>query len=127
MKLGMIGLGRMGLNMVKRLLQGGQEVVEDSREGRWRALQAIESGVAAPVTTLSLMQRFISQDPGLFANRMLAALRQEFGGHKVKTAQPEKFEKDFLPQTKAGQGSGDLPPPSPSGPSGTKNWRQRAL
>jgi len=96
MKLGMIGLGRMGLNMVKRLLQGGQEVVEDSREGRWRALQAIESGVAAPVTTLSLMQRFISQDPGLFANRMLAALRQEFGGHKVKTAQPEKFEKDFL-------------------------------
>ena len=47
MKLGMIGLGRMGLNMVKRLLQGGQEVVEDSREGRWTALQAIESGVAA--------------------------------------------------------------------------------
>ena len=31
-------------------------------------------------------QRFISQDPDLFANRMLAALRQEFGGHKVKTA-----------------------------------------
>jgi len=61
-------------------------VVEDSGEGRWTALQAIESGVAAPVITLSLMQRFISQDPDLFANRMLAALRQEFGGHKVKTA-----------------------------------------
>ena len=60
--------------------------VEDSGEGRWTALQAIESGVAAPVITLSLMQRFISQDPDLFANRMLAALRQEFGGHKVKTA-----------------------------------------
>ncbi len=61
-------------------------VVEDSGEGRWTAQQAIESGVAAPVITLSLMQRFISQDPDLFANRMLAALRQEFGGHKVKTA-----------------------------------------
>ncbi len=61
-------------------------VVEDSGEGRWTALQAIESGVAAPVITLSLMQRFISQDPDLFANRMLAALRQEFGGHKVKNA-----------------------------------------
>jgi 6-phosphogluconate dehydrogenase len=61
-------------------------VVEDSGEGRWTAQQAIESGVAAPVITLSLMQRFISQDPDLFANRMLAALRQEFGGHKVKNA-----------------------------------------
>ena len=61
-------------------------LVEDSGEGRWTARQAIESGVAAPVITLSLMQRFISQDPDLFANRMLAALRQEFGGHKVKTA-----------------------------------------
>ncbi len=61
-------------------------VVEDSGEGRWTAQQAIESGVSAPVITLSLMQRFISQDPDLFANRMLAALRQEFGGHKVKTA-----------------------------------------
>jgi 6-phosphogluconate dehydrogenase len=61
-------------------------VVEDSGEGRWTALQAIESGVAAPVITLSLMQRFISRDPDLFANRMLAALRQEFGGHQVKTA-----------------------------------------
>ena len=61
-------------------------VVEDSGEGRWTAQQAIESGVAAPVITLSLMQRFISQDPDLFANRMLAALRQEFGGHKVKSA-----------------------------------------
>jgi 6-phosphogluconate dehydrogenase len=61
-------------------------LVEDSGEGRWTARQAIESGVAAPVITLSLMQRFISQDPDLFANRMLAALRQEFGGHRVKTA-----------------------------------------
>ena len=61
-------------------------VVEDSGEGRWTAQQAIESGVAAPVITLSLMQRFISQDSDLFANRMLAALRQEFGGHRVKTA-----------------------------------------
>ena len=61
-------------------------VVEDSGEGRWTAQQAIESGVAAPVITLSLMQRFISQDSNLFANRMLAALRQEFGGHQVKTS-----------------------------------------
>ena len=61
-------------------------MVEDSGEGRWTAVQAIESGVASPVITLSLMQRFLSQDPDLFSNRMLAALRQEFGGHKVKNA-----------------------------------------
>ena len=61
-------------------------VVEDSGEGRWTAQQAIECGIPAPVITLSLIQRFISHDPNLFANRMLAALRQEFGGHKAKTA-----------------------------------------
>lgn len=58
--------------------------VEDSGEGRWTVQQAIESAVPAPVITLSLMQRFASRRENSFENRVLAALRREFGGHAVK-------------------------------------------
>ena len=58
--------------------------VEDSGEGRWTIQQAVESGVAAPVTALSLFRRFESRNENAFANRVLAALRKEFGGHAVK-------------------------------------------
>lgn len=58
--------------------------VEDSGEGRWTVEQAIETGVAAPVITLSLFNRFQSREENSFRDRVLAALRQEFGGHKVK-------------------------------------------
>jgi 6-phosphogluconate dehydrogenase len=57
--------------------------VEDSGEGRWTVQQAVEMGVPAPVITLSLMRRFRSRQEGPFADRVLAALRREFGGHKV--------------------------------------------
>ncbi|MDH4320000.1 MAG: decarboxylating 6-phosphogluconate dehydrogenase [Desulfobulbaceae bacterium] len=59
--------------------------VEDSGEGRWTVLQAVESGVAAPVIALSLFKRFQSRDDNAFEDRVLAALRREFGGHAVKT------------------------------------------
>jgi len=59
--------------------------VEDSGEGRWTAIEAVERGVAAPVITLSLQQRFLSRQEDTLANRVIAALRNEFGGHKVES------------------------------------------
>jgi len=58
--------------------------VEDSGEGRWTVQQAIETAVPAPVITAALFQRFRSRDSSAFSDRMLAALRNEFGGHAVK-------------------------------------------
>ena len=61
--------------------------VEDSGEGRWTVLEAVERGVAAPVITESLYARFSSQHPDSFAPRMIAALRNQFGGHRFQTEQ----------------------------------------
>jgi len=58
--------------------------VEDSGEGRWTVQQAIDTGVSAPVITLSLFQRFLSRQNEPFGFRLLAALRNEFGGHAVE-------------------------------------------
>jgi len=58
--------------------------VEDSGEGRWTVRQAIDTAVPAPVITASLFQRFRSRQDDSFADRLLAALRNEFGGHAVK-------------------------------------------
>jgi 6-phosphogluconate dehydrogenase len=58
--------------------------VADSGEGRWTVMDAIEHDVPAPIITLSLIQRFRSRrDPDSFSDRVLAALRNEFGGHAV--------------------------------------------
>jgi 6-phosphogluconate dehydrogenase len=59
--------------------------VQDSGEGRWTVAEAIEEDVPAPVIALSLFARFASRQEDSFANRMLAALRHEFGGHPVQT------------------------------------------
>lgn len=64
--------------------------VEDSGEGRWTAQQAIDTGVSAPVITLSLFQRFISRQKDPFSFRVLAALRNAFGGHAVARAGEQK-------------------------------------
>lgn len=58
--------------------------VEDSGEGRWTVLQAIENDVPAPVITLSLLQRFRSRQEESFSAKLIAALRNEFGGHVVR-------------------------------------------
>jgi 6-phosphogluconate dehydrogenase len=59
--------------------------VADSGEGRWTVAEAIDHDVPAPVITLSLIQRFRSRrDPDSFTDRVLAALRNEFGGHAVR-------------------------------------------
>ncbi len=62
-------------------------VVADSGEGRWTLQQAIESGVSAPVIALSLMARFRSRTKDGFSDKVLAALRREFGGHAVEKAE----------------------------------------
>jgi 6-phosphogluconate dehydrogenase len=58
--------------------------VEDSGEGRWTVEEAIESSVPAPVLMLSLFARFASRQEDSFAAKVIAALRNEFGGHAVK-------------------------------------------
>jgi 6-phosphogluconate dehydrogenase len=60
--------------------------VSDSGEGRWTVAEAIDLDVPAPVITLALLQRLRSRDEESFADRLLAALRNEFGGHAVKRA-----------------------------------------
>ena len=60
--------------------------VEDSGEGRWTVEAAIESGVSAPVITLSLLNRFRSREIDAFSDKVVAALRREFGGHAVIAA-----------------------------------------
>jgi len=147
MELAMIGLGKMGGNMARRLLKGGHRIeyglmqtyaegfeimhakkdfsldleqiaqvwrfgsvvrswlldlaanalyenpglaeiapyVADSGEGRWTAFEAIDLEVPAPVITLALLQRLSSRDKDSFSDKLLAALRQQFGGHEVKT------------------------------------------
>jgi 6-phosphogluconate dehydrogenase len=57
--------------------------VEDSGEGRWTVQQAVESGTPAPVITLALFERFASRGNAAFSNTILAALRNQFGGHAV--------------------------------------------
>jgi 6-phosphogluconate dehydrogenase len=58
--------------------------VEDSGEGRWTVEESINLSVPAPVIALSLQMRFRSRQENSFSSRMLAAMRQQFGGHAVK-------------------------------------------
>ena len=58
--------------------------VEDSGEGRWTLHEAIDRGVPLPVLTAALFTRFRSREDNPFSERMLAALRNQFGGHAVK-------------------------------------------
>ncbi len=62
--------------------------VSDSGEGRWTAIAAIESGVPAQVLSAALFDRFSSRGNGEFANKILSAMRYEFGGHHEKEDAP---------------------------------------
>jgi 6-phosphogluconate dehydrogenase len=57
--------------------------VEDSGEGRWTVEEALDRAIPAPVIALALFQRFASRREDAFANKLIAALRREFGGHGV--------------------------------------------
>ena len=65
-------------------LTGIAPYVADSGEGRWTVMEAIELGCSIPVITLALQRRFRSQETEPFADKLLAVMRQQFGGHAVK-------------------------------------------
>jgi 6-phosphogluconate dehydrogenase len=65
-------------------LEGIRGYVEDSGEGRWTVIEAARAGIPVPAIADSLFARFGSRDEDPFAMKMIAALRQEFGGHEVK-------------------------------------------
>ncbi|MCK4548719.1 MAG: decarboxylating 6-phosphogluconate dehydrogenase [Candidatus Krumholzibacteria bacterium] len=79
------------LDLIADALDGDQELpgiapfVSDSGEGRWTAIEAIDLGVPAPVISLALSERFRSQNDNSYADRLLAAMRNKFGGHEVKS------------------------------------------
>src|SRR5258708_3430155 len=66
-------------------MHGIAPFVADSGEGRWTAAEAIDLDVPAPVITLSLIERLRSRDSNSFSDKLLAAMRQQFGGHAIKT------------------------------------------
>ena len=58
--------------------------VDDSGEGRWTVAEAIDLDVSAPVITLSLLERLRSRDSDSYSDKLLAAMRNQFGGHAIK-------------------------------------------
>ncbi|MDR9435412.1 MAG: decarboxylating 6-phosphogluconate dehydrogenase [Thiohalophilus sp.] len=79
------------LDLSAEFLQQDQQLanirpyVADSGEGRWTVMESIDQGTAAPVLALALQMRFASQDETAYANRILAKMREAFGGHAVKS------------------------------------------
>jgi 6-phosphogluconate dehydrogenase len=65
-------------------LEALEAFVQDSGEGRWTVMEIVEKAIPAPVIVDALLMRFRSRQESSFAARLLAALRQEFGGHAVK-------------------------------------------
>jgi 6-phosphogluconate dehydrogenase len=79
------------LDLLELALKGDPELakvkgwVDDSGEGRWTVQAAIDENVPAPVITLSLLSRFVSRQQESFSAKVIAALRNEFGGHAIKS------------------------------------------
>lgn len=67
-----------------QVLAGVAPYVADSGEGRWMVAETIDQDVAAPVTALALIQRLRSRDEESYADRILAVMRQQFGGHVIR-------------------------------------------
>lgn len=67
-------------------LAGIAPYVSDSGEGRWTISEAIELDVSAPVITLSLLERLRSRESDSYGDKLLAAMRNEFGGHAIKSS-----------------------------------------
>jgi 6-phosphogluconate dehydrogenase len=77
------------LELIERATRAGAgldqiaPVIVDSGEGRWTSLEAIDRAVPAPVITAALFNRFSSRDKDSYANKLVAAMRNQFGGHAV--------------------------------------------
>jgi 6-phosphogluconate dehydrogenase len=65
-------------------LDGIEPYVQDSGEGRWMVAEAIDLDLPAPAITVSLIQRLRSREHESFSDKMLAVMRQKFGGHSLK-------------------------------------------
>lgn len=65
-------------------LSGIKGWVADSGEGRWTVFEAIDQDVPAPVITQALLMRFVSRQEESYAAKLLAAMRNKFGGHAIK-------------------------------------------
>jgi 6-phosphogluconate dehydrogenase len=78
------------LDLTANALEDDQELsdirpwVADSGEGRWTVIEAINQAVPAPVITMALFQRFVSRQDDSYAAKLLAAMRNQFGGHAVR-------------------------------------------
>jgi len=83
-------------------LEGIRGYVEDSGEGRWTVFEAINEDVPAPVITLSLLARFSSRQDESYSAKVIAALRNQFGGHAVKLESGESSGVSFSPDEKGG-------------------------
>src|SRR5262249_20554456 len=100
-----------------------QGYVEDSGEGRWTVQEAIDHDVPAPIITLSLLTRFRSRQTDSYGAKVLAALRNEFGGHAVRSEKRRRTEdhthghdqasprseaepRDAIGRSSSGEGSG---------------------
>ena len=76
--------------MTARALEEDQDLtdikgwVTDSGEGRWTVAEAIDLDVPAPVITMSLLMRFVSRQNDSYAAKLLAAMRNQFGGHAIQ-------------------------------------------
>ena len=83
-------IGSWLLDLTASALQASPDLAEftgrvsDSGEGRWTSLAAIEEGVPTPVLTAALQSRFASQGTATYADRVLSAMRAQFGGHEEK-------------------------------------------
>lgn len=83
-------IGSWLLDLTASALQESPELkefsgrVSDSGEGRWTSIAVIDEGVPAPVLTTALQSRFASRDLDAFANKVLSAMRKQFGGHAEK-------------------------------------------
>src|SRR3954468_19010484 len=80
--------------------------VEDSGEGRWTVLEAITESVPAPIITLSLLARFTSRQDESYSAKVVAALRNQFGGHPVKLESGESSKAKFAPSAGVSETSG---------------------
>ncbi len=84
-------------------LNGIAPYVADSGEGRWTVADAIDLNVPAPIITQSLIERLRSRDTDSYSDKMLAALRNQFGGHAIKT---ESATTDATNESGAGRAGG---------------------
>jgi 6-phosphogluconate dehydrogenase len=72
-------------------LRSIQPYVEDSGEGRWTVMAAMEANAPVPVIAAALFARFASRDPVNFSARFTAGLRNQFGGHTIKRAKEQQI------------------------------------